>query len=57
MQRTLMTVLCVIAAVVVAWLVVDVALRLAWFVAKLAIVAVVAVVVYAVLRSLLAKRE
>ncbi|HEX6365790.1 MAG TPA: hypothetical protein VF000_06555 [Agromyces sp.] len=57
MSRTVWTVLGVIAAVLIAWFVVDVLFGLLWFIAKLAIVAVVAVVVFFVLRSLVARRD
>lgn len=51
MSRTVWTVLGVIAAVVIAWILVDVLFSLLWFIGKLAIVAVVAVIVFFVLRS------
>ncbi len=54
-KRTVWTVLGVIGAVVIAWVLVDVAFRLLWFVGKLAIVAVVAVIVYALLRGVLSR--
>lgn len=57
MSRTVWTVLGVIAAVLIAWFIVDVLFSLLWFIAKLAIVAVVAVVVFFVLRSLVARRD
>jgi hypothetical protein len=57
MSRTVWTVLGVIAAVLIAWFIVDVLFGLLWFIAKLAIVAVVAVVVFFVLRSLVARRD
>jgi hypothetical protein len=57
MSRTVWTVLGVIAAVLIAWFIVDVMFSLLWFIAKLAIVAVVAVVVFFVLRSLVARRD
>lgn len=50
-MRTVWTVLGVIGAIVIAWIIVDVAFRLLWFVGKLAIVAVVALIVYALLRA------
>ena len=52
MSRTVWTVIGVIVAVIVAWFLVDVVFSLLWFIAKLAIVAVVAVVVFFVLRAL-----
>ena len=52
MSRTVWTVLGVIAAVIIAWFVVDLLFSLLWFIGKLAIVAVVAVIVFFVLRAL-----
>lgn len=52
MSRTFWTVLGVIAAVVIAWFLVDVVFSVLWFIAKAAIVAVVAVVVFFVLRAI-----
>lgn len=46
------TLLGVIVAVVIAWWIVSVLFSVLWFIAKLAIVAVVAVAVFFVLRSL-----
>ncbi|MDQ0895097.1 hypothetical protein [Agromyces ramosus] len=51
MSRTIWTVIGVIAAVVIAWILVDVVFSVLWFIVKLAIVAVVAVVVFFVLRN------
>ncbi|MGW8482597.1 hypothetical protein ACWGJP_05620 [Microbacterium sp. NPDC055903] len=51
-KNSLWTILGVIVAVVIAWWIVGALFSLLWFVAKLAIVAVVAVVVYLVLRGL-----
>jgi len=51
MSRTVWTVLGVIAAVVIAWILVNVLFSLLWFIGKLAIVAVVAVIVFFVLRG------
>jgi predicted lysophospholipase L1 biosynthesis ABC-type transport system permease subunit len=51
MSRTVWTVIGVIAAVVIAWFVVDLAFSLLWFIGKLAIVLVVAVIVFFVLRA------
>ena len=45
------TILGVIAAIVIAWFVVGFVASAIWFVAKLAVVAVVAVVVFFILRS------
>ncbi|WP_169053742.1 hypothetical protein [Agromyces sp. H66] len=52
MSRTVWTVIGVIAAVLIAWFIVDVVFSVLWFIVKLAIVAVVAVVVFFVLRAL-----
>ena len=52
MSRTVWTVIGVIVAVIVAWYLVDVVFSLLWFIGKLAIVAVVAVIVFFVLRAL-----
>lgn len=51
-RSSLWTIVGVVAAVVIAWFLVDVLFRLAWLIAKLGMVAVVAVVVYFVLRLL-----
>ena len=53
MSRTLVTILGVIVAVVIAWFVVDVALHFVYLVFRLVLVAIVAVVVFFVLRYLL----
>ncbi len=45
MSRTVWTVIGVIAAVLIAWFIVDVVFSVLWFIVKLAIVAVVAVAV------------
>lgn len=54
-RNLLLTVLGVIAAIVIAWFLVDIVLHLAWFVAKLVIVLVVAVVVFFALRGVFAR--
>ncbi|WP_102193560.1 hypothetical protein [Microbacterium aurantiacum] len=51
-KNSLWTVVGVIVAVVIAWWIVGALFSLLWFIAKLAIVAVVAVVVFFVLRNL-----
>ncbi|KAA9089802.1 hypothetical protein [Microbacterium radiodurans] len=51
-MRTFWTVVGVIAAIVIAWVVVDVVLRLAAFALKFGLVAVVAIVVFLLLRRL-----
>ncbi|WP_203137370.1 hypothetical protein [Microbacterium sp. JZ31] len=50
------TVIGVVAAVIIAWFVIDAVFSLMWFVAKLVAVAVVAVIVFFVLRSLFRNR-
>ena len=52
MSRTVWTVIGVIVAVIIAWFLVDVLFSLLWFIGKLAIVAVVAVIVFFVIRAL-----
>ena len=52
MSRIVWTVLGVILAVIIAWFIVDLLFSLLWFIGKLAIVAVVAVIVFFVLRAL-----
>ncbi|HWK77764.1 MULTISPECIES: hypothetical protein [unclassified Microbacterium] len=51
-KNSLWTVIGVIVAVVIAWWLVGVLFSLLWFIAKLAIVVVVAVIVYLVLRGM-----
>jgi len=51
MSRTVWTVIGVIAAIVIAWILVDVVFSVLWLLVKLAIVAVVSVVVFFVLRN------
>jgi hypothetical protein len=53
MTRNLWTILGVIAAIVIAWFVVDLALHFVYLVFRLVLVAIVAVVVFFVLRFLL----
>ena len=55
MSRTLRIVLGVIASVVIAWFVVDLVFSVLWFIVKLAVVAVVAAVVFFVLRAWLGR--
>ncbi|HET8867422.1 MAG TPA: hypothetical protein VFM87_03750 [Agrococcus sp.] len=57
MSRTAWAVICAILAVIIAWIIVDVAFSLLWLIGKLVIVAVVAVVVFFVLRSLIGRRS
>lgn len=51
------TVLGVIVAIVIAWIAVDVVLKLVFFAAKLVVVAIVALIVFFVLRSFFARRD
>jgi len=57
MSRTVWTVLGVIVAVIIAWFLVDVLFSLLWFIGKLLIVAVVAVIVFFVLRALVGRSD
>lgn len=56
-KSSLWTVVGVIVAVVIAWLLVDALFHLVWLIARLAAVAVVAVVVFFLLRMLLSRRD
>jgi hypothetical protein len=56
-KSTIWTVLGVIAAVVIAWFLVDVLFSLLWFIGKIVIVGVIAVVVFLVLRRVFAGRD
>ncbi|WOF23554.1 hypothetical protein N8K70_02430 [Microbacterium betulae] len=51
-KSTIWTVLGVVVAVVIAWWIVNVLFSVMWFVFRLGVVAVVAVIVFFVLRSL-----
>ena len=55
MSRTVWTVIGVVVAVIIAWFLVDVLFSLLWFIGQLAIVAVVAVIVFFVLRSVVGR--
>jgi hypothetical protein len=55
MSRTLWIVLGVVASVVIAWFLVDLVFSVVWFIVKLAVVAVVAVVVFFALRAWLGR--
>ena len=55
MSRTIWIVLGVIASVVIAWFVVDLVFSVVWFIVKLAVVAVVAALVFFVLRAWLGR--
>ncbi|MFJ4045960.1 hypothetical protein ACIPV2_09480 [Microbacterium sp. NPDC089987] len=54
-KSTLWTIVGVVVSVVIAFWIVNVLFSLIWFIAKLAIVAVVAVIVFAVIRTLMAR--
>jgi hypothetical protein len=56
-KSTVWTVLGVIVAVVIAWWVVSALFSVLWFIVKLAVVAVVAVAVYAGIRALVARER
>lgn len=56
-KNTLGTILGVIVAVILAWVLVDIVFSVFWFVAKLAIVAVVAILVFFGLRAAFARRD
>lgn len=51
------TIVGVVVAVIIAWILVSVLFNVLWFVAKLAVVAVVAVVMFLVLRGVFSKSE
>ena len=57
MTKNIWTILGVILAVVIAWWIVSALFSVLWFIAKLAIVAVVAVVVFLVLRGIFARSD
>lgn len=56
-KSTLWTVLGVIAAIVIAWIVVDVLFSLLWFIGKLVVVAIVAAIVFFILRGVFSRKE
>lgn len=56
-RSSLWTVVGVVVAVLIAWFLVDVIFKLAWLIAKLGLVAVVAVVVFLVIRMLFRRSE
>ena len=56
-KSTIWTVLGVIAAIVIAWFLVDILFSLLWFIGKIVIVGIVAVVVFLVLRRVFAGRD
>jgi hypothetical protein len=51
MSRTAWTVIGVVVAVIIAWFLVDVVFSVLWFIVKLVIVAVVAIIVFFALRA------
>lgn len=51
-KNTVWTIIGVIAAIVIAWFIVNLLFSLLWFIGKLVIVAIVAVIVFFVLRML-----
>jgi hypothetical protein len=55
--RSLWTIVGVIVAVVIAWWVIEALFRLMFWIAKLGAVAVVAVIVFFVLRAIFSRRE
>jgi membrane protein YdbS with pleckstrin-like domain len=57
MTKNIWTILGVILAVVIAWWLVSALFSVLWFIAKLAIVAVVAVVVFLVIRSVFTRAD
>jgi multisubunit Na+/H+ antiporter MnhG subunit len=54
-RNTLVTILCVVGAVLIAWFLVDIVLSAVFFLVKAVIVLVIAAVVYFVLRAMLAR--
>lgn len=56
-KNSIWTILGIIIAVVIAWFLVDILFSVMWFIGKMLVVAVVAVVVYFVLRGLLARSD
>ena len=56
-KSTIWTILGVIAAVVIAWFLVDLVFSLLWFIGKIVIVGVVAVIVFFVLRMICARGD
>jgi hypothetical protein len=55
-KNSLWTIVGVVLAVVIAWWIVSALFSILWFIAKLAIVAVVAVVVFLVLRGIFSSK-
>ncbi len=57
MTKNIWTILGVILAIVIAWWIVSALFSVLWFIAKLAIVAVVAVLVFVVIRSVFSRAD
>lgn len=56
-KNSIWTILGIIVAVVIAWFLVNIVFSVMWFIGKLLVVAVVAVVVYFVLRGLFSRSD
>ena len=56
-KSTIWTIVGVIVAVVIAWFLVDIVFSLLWFIGKVVVVAIVAVIVFFVLRMLFARGD
>lgn len=56
-KNSIWTILGIIVAVVIAWFLVNILFSLMWFIGKLLVVAVVAVVVYFVLKGLFTRSD
>ncbi|HYJ49693.1 MAG TPA: hypothetical protein VEX12_07225 [Microbacterium sp.] len=56
-KGTVWTIVGAVVAVVIAWFLVNILFSLLWFIGKLLVVAVVAVIVFFVLRMLFARRD
>ncbi len=56
-KSTVWTIVGVVVAVVIAWFLVDLVFSLLWFIGKVVVVAVVAVIVFFVLRLLFARGD
>ncbi|GAA2010436.1 hypothetical protein [Microbacterium ulmi] len=56
-KSTVWTVVGVVVAVVIAWFLVNAIFQVVWFIARLGMVAIVALIVFLVLRMLFARRD
>jgi hypothetical protein len=56
-KSTVWTVVGVIAAIAIAWFLVNVVFSLLWFIGKIIIVAIVAVIVFVVLRAIFSRSD